>query len=298
VLEQYKGSGGLSEVYFGHGVRITKGLSLGVTASYIFGTIDRASTTTVAAGQTTQTLSSSVLNDHTQYSDLTMRLGSHYRQSFGKKLNGSVAAVYTLGTDLTGYRRSEASTQDPSTGIPNSTLELQSNKQGFAVLPGNAQVGFSLDNGQSWTLSADVSQQQWSKFREFRIPTEAQAGQVYNDTWRAAVGGEFVPDPGSVNNYFKRVVYRFGLSMATLPYRPGNVTLYDRAVSWGFTLPFPTSSPFEATNMNLAFTYGQRGNTEGVIINGLSQNNIKENYMRVQLGFSLNNRWFLKRKVE
>jgi hypothetical protein len=96
-----------------------------------------------------------------------------------------------------------------------------------------------------------------------------------------------------VENYFKRVTYRLGLSVAQLPYRPGGQTQYDRAVSWGFMLPFAASA-LDATYLNLAFTYGQRGNDE--VVNGIRS--IKEDYVRVQLGVSLNNRWFLKRKIE
>jgi hypothetical protein len=82
-----------------------------------------------------------------------------------------------------------------------------------------------------------------------------------------------------------------------MPYRPGGETLYDRAVSWGFSLPV-SASPLEASTITLGFTYGQRGNTDVRNVGGTEQRNIKEDYIRAQLGLSLNNRWFIKRRIE
>ncbi|KAA9332934.1 hypothetical protein F0P96_08060 [Hymenobacter busanensis] len=297
VLEEYTGSGGLSEVYLSQGVRLAKGLSAGVTTSYVFGSVDQSTTALlVAEGQTAESLSRSADIRHTEYSDLTIRLGSHYRYELSSKYNLNLGAVYTLQSDMKGYRERRVERQDVN-GITIESLQLDPSSRGQTVVPSNLQIGLGLDNNKTWTLNADVSRQQWSKFEAFRLPSEVKpATPLYQDTWRGALGGELTPDPGSVDSYFKRVSYRFGVSVAQLPYRPGGVTQYDRAISWGFMFPFPTASPLDATSMNLAFTYGQRGNQD--LVSGTAQRNIKEDYVRVQLGISLNNRWFLKRKVE
>ncbi|MDQ2795303.1 MAG: hypothetical protein M3Y12_15025, partial [Bacteroidota bacterium] len=112
---------------------------------------------------------------------------------------------------------------------------------------------------------------------------------------RVGLGGEISPDPSSVEHYFQRVSYRAGVSMAQLPYQPGGKTLYDRSVSWGFAFPMPTASALESTTLSLGFTYGQRGNTD-VLSSGAS--NVQESYIRGQLGVTLNNRWFIKRRLQ
>lgn len=100
-----------------------------------------------------------------------------------------------------------------------------------------------------------------------------------------------------MDNYFKRVTYRVGLAVAQMPYRPAGQALYDRSVSWGFSLPV-SASPLESSTLSLAFTYGQRGNTDVRSVSGGVERNIKEDYIRAQLGLSLNNRWFIKRRIE
>ncbi|WP_133271175.1 hypothetical protein [Hymenobacter radiodurans] len=92
------------------------------------------------------------------------------------------------------------------------------------------------------------------------------------------------------------MTYRAGISATQLPYRPEGQTLYDRAISWGFSLPVPSATPLEAASMNLAFTYGQRGNTDINLAN--PNGNVREDYVRVQVGLTLNNRWFIKRRIE
>ncbi|WP_400192740.1 hypothetical protein [Hymenobacter sp. B81] len=297
VLQEYRGTGGLSEVYLAHGVRVAKGLTLGLSTSYVFGAIDQSSSALVATDQVldSQTLSRSVVTEQLEYSDFTGRAGLHYRHELSSKLNANLGAVYTLQTKLGGSRQRQAERQSLN-GATIELMMLDTDARGEAIVPSNLQLGFGLDNGKNWSVGADVARQQWSKFEAFRVAGDSRPAAIYQDTWRAAVGTEITPDPGSVQSYFQRVVYRFGLSMGQLPYRPGGQTQYDRAVSWGFMLPIPSASALDAASVNLGFTYGRRGADD--VLTGSTGRSIQEDYMRVQLGFSLNNRWFLKRKIE
>jgi hypothetical protein len=99
-----------------------------------------------------------------------------------------------------------------------------------------------------------------------------------------------------VEHYFRRVTYRAGLSLAQMPYQPGGKVLYDRAVSWGFAFPLPSATPLEATTFSLAFIYGVRGNTD-MLNSDTGSSNVQESYIRGQLGVTINNRWFIKRRL-
>jgi hypothetical protein len=288
-LKQYKGTGGVSEAYFGQGVRIAKGFTVGLTASYLFGTVDETTGTTVQIVNSTAPLIKSVDRQHTRYSDFAFRTGAHYRQKLGKAFNMSVGGVYSFGHNLHG-QQTNTQERENTNGTLINPATLVSNGRGSTYVPGLAQLGLSIDNDKNWTVNLDVSQQQWSKFRGFN-----DNGPALSNTMRVALGGEFAPDPGSVEHYFQRVTYRAGLSVAQLPYQPGGKTLYDRSVSWGFAFPMPTASALESTTLSLGFTYGQRGNTD-VLSSGAS--NVQESYIRGQLGVTLNNRWFIKRRLQ
>ncbi len=288
ALNQYKGTGGLSEAYFGQGLLLGKNLSLGATASYVFGTVDETNGTTIqqANGITTD---KAVDRIHTHYSDFSFRAGAHYRHALGSKLFANVAGVYSFAANLAARRTSTQERQDLNgalTAAPTQTSDVR----GYSLRPAQTQLGLSIDNNKNFSFNLDASQQQWSKFSSFGVQD-----QPLRDTWRGAIGGEFTPDPGSVDHYFKRVSYRVGASLAQMPYYFGGQTLYDRNVTWGFAFPLPSSSALDATTFSLAFAYGRRGNTERVASGG---SNVQESYIRGTLGVTLNNRWFIKRRLQ
>jgi hypothetical protein len=199
--------------------------------------------------------------------------------------------VYSFSHNLNG-QQSVTQERENEDGTLIGTATPVSDGRGSTFVPTLAQLGVSFDNDKNWSLSLDAAQQQWSKYRSF-----TNSGPALNNTLRFGLGGELTPDPGSVEHYFQRVTYRAGLSLAQLPYQPGGKALYDRAVSWGFAFPLPTATPLESTTFSLAFIYGVRGNTD--ILNASTRtSNVQETYIRGQLGVTLNNRWFIKRRLQ
>lgn len=298
VEKRYNGSGGLAEAYMSHGVRLTKGLTAGVSVGYVFGSIDQEARTRLAnSAAQLESASRDVYQQHIHYSDFTFRAGAHYRGKFNDKLNYNLGGTYSFRSNLNGERSLSLIRQDDQ-GVQTSLTALEVDATGKAQVPSLAQIGISLDNNRSWSLSLEGTRQQWSQFRAFG-EQGGSAGIPLSNTYRAAVGGEITPDASSVDSYFKRVTYRAGLSVAQLPYRPGGNTLYDRAVSWGFAFPLPTATPLDATTISLGFVYGQRGNTDVLQeTGGTVERNVKEDYVRMQLGVTLNNRWFVKRRIQ
>ena len=298
-INRFTGDGGLSEAYMVHAFRLAKGLTVGGTASYVFGTIDATSSTTVITPTSSETNTQSTVRlEHVRYSDFIFRAGAHYRSKLSDKLNYNLAAVYGFQSNLNGtYDVSQEQRTLGGAPIANTNIPLVTGQKGEARVPTLAQFGVSIDNNRNWSASLDVARQQWSRFQVPVLAGVTSAANVpLSDTYRIGLGGELSPDPTNVDSYFKRIIYRAGVSVAEIPYRPGGQRLYDRAVSWGFGLPLPGATPLDATTLSLAFTYGQRGNTN-VTIDSPS-GNVKENYIRMQLGLSLNNRWFIKRRIE
>ncbi|HEX8657148.1 MAG TPA: hypothetical protein VF690_06430 [Hymenobacter sp.] len=291
VLKQYKGTGGVSEAYFGQGYHITKAFTVGFTASYVFGTIDETAGTTVQIANSNAELIRSVDRTRTRYSDFAFRAGAHYRKKVGKGLNLNLAGVYGFGHKLKG-EQAVTQEQENISGATISPPTPVRDERGSTYVPALTQVGISFDNDKNWSINLDASQQQWSKFTSFGDKEIA-----LRNTVRLGLGGEFTPDPGSVEHYFRRVTYRAGGNLAQLPYQPNGKALYDRSVSWGFAFPLPTATPLDATTFSLAFTYGVRGNTD--ILNAAAgTSNVQEEYIRGQLGVTLNNRWFIKRRLQ
>jgi hypothetical protein len=293
AYRRYNGSGGLSEAYFATGIHVLRDLNIGGSASYLFGTISQSIGTAIF-NPSISTQQLVVDNEQLRYSDFLFRASAHYRHQFSKDFNINVAAVETFEGRLKANRQRTTEQQDANGAVTAGTTTVQlSDDSGYVTTPALSQLGISFDNGRNWSFSVDASHQQWSKFRTFSIVSTA----ALNDTWRIATGGEFTPDPGSVEHYFQRVTYRAGLSVAQMPYAPLGNRLYDRAVHWGFSFPLPTATALESTVISLGFLYGVRGNTDYLYGNG-GTSNVQEQYVRMQVGATLSNRWFIKRRLQ
>ena len=130
----------------------------------------------------------------------------------------------------------------------------------------------------------DVKLQQWSDYSDFNgLNTEL------DNSFKVSIGGEYTIDPTSVTSYFKRIIFRLGSSFEETPYLIDNNGQFnqvrDFGINFGWTLPVSKLS-----SLDMAFRVGRRGN--------ISETILEENYYRVYLGISFNDRWFIKRRYD
>jgi hypothetical protein len=160
------------------------------------------------------------------------------------------------------------------------TISYDVNNQAKLSMPQGIGFGIALQKNNRWILGADFNWTQWSHFAREGV-TEA-----LNDSWCVAAGFEYMPSYSSVSNYFRRAHYRLGGS-----FERGFLYLNDHhinkvGVSAGVSLPLPRS----LSKVNFAVEVGQYGTKE----DGL----IKESYLKFDLGVSVFERWFVKRKYK
>ena len=108
------------------------------------------------------------------------------------------------------------------------------------------------------------------------------------DRSRFAVGAEYIPNPVS-RKYLRRVKYRLGASYST-PYIKVNGADGPREISvtGGFSLPIQN----QINNRSCLNISAQWVNSKSSAI-GLT-----ENYLRVCVGLTFNERWFMKWKFD
>ncbi|QMU31160.1 hypothetical protein [Adhaeribacter radiodurans] len=287
TLNSYTGNGNISEVSWGHGIRIAKRLNIGVSASYLFGAVEREATAQLV-NESDVSLSAErlVINERSNYNGLLFKGALAYRQPLTNKWSLNVGTVYTLGNDLDAKRRTVQERR------LSSDLVLSRNYLGDSIsttthLPQGIQVGLSIDNGRSLVVGADLSAQKWSNFKS-GLNSDKLA-----DSYRAAIGAEYIPNPASINSYFQRIGYRAGLGVGKTPLELNGKPVNDVSLHWGFTLPIggsPRPPEYTQSLLNLGFAVGRRSNGESSAL--------QEKYFRIQLGFSLNSNWFIKPKID
>ncbi|AKD02854.1 hypothetical protein POKO110462_01095 [Pontibacter korlensis] len=286
ILRRYSGEGGLSEVYFAHGIRLFGGLTIGGSASYIFGnTLTETGSTVVDPEQSSASVVSVTQIDRTTYRDFVYRGAINYRQKLKEKLHMSVGGVYTFAADLDAERDISYERRDPS-GSPLVTPVADEDTVSSTIhLPANWRAGISLDNGSNFTFAADIIAHEWSKYKGFE-----GGNDNLEDSYKVILGAEYTPNANAIDSYFKRITYRGGLYYNDTQYQLNGKDIKDVGITTGFTFPLGRGTMYDLYLLNLSLGYGQRGTTD----NGL----IKEDYFQFGLGFTVNSRWFLKRRIE
>jgi len=139
-------------------------------------------------------------------------------------------------------------------------------------------AGVCFEKTDNWTVGADFKWQNWEKFRAFNLSDSLVNAYSVN------IGAEFIPDVNSYSNYLKRVRYRLGFLYNSTYLELFGQHLKEYAVTVGFGTPVRGMK----TALNVSLQIGSRGTTNA--------NLIRESYFRFTVGFSINERWFVKRK--
>ncbi len=282
----YSGDGGLSKAYLGYGFGIGKHLLIGGTVSYIFGNLKDNSTVEtpgLAGFLNTKTETSNAIGglnyDYgAQYSfdfSDTKHLILGYSASTGSKLNSQTSYIvsqYTL--DASGNANiavdSAINRQDPKSKLK---------------LPSINRFGISFQNDGRFLVGADYSMGHWS---DYSIGNNNQ-GLV--DSRTINVGAQITPNIATIRNYLATVDYRIG-GIYDETYMVVNNTRIKRvAITAGLGLPLkPSGDGLGFYKINISAEVGKRG----TLANGL----VKENYVNLHLGFTLNDKWFRKYKFD
>lgn len=285
-ISDFRGEGGLTHFYWANGFRLFNKLMVGFRANFTFGSIDKESVIFL------QEISQDSINgelaevrtnigDPTNYqiqesfSDVNFLLGLSYRHRFSEKVFLDFGLTYApqivfSGTQTRTLTRIDflgnvLTTQD----LPSSALATN--------LPETLGVGLSFQKQNVFTLGVDLERQNWS---------EANPGNdTYTDFVKVAVGANWVPDYDNVSSYFKRAKYSLGFNRTKLPYIVNQETLIDFGINFGASFPVSGFS-----SLDLGVKIGQLGDTN----NG----GIRENYYKIVLGATINDRWFIQRKYD
>ncbi len=277
-----EGEGGISQVYFANGVRIYKNFSAGLRLSYLFGTINRDLSLLPKIAGTGQ---ATAYVEEVYHTGVLAEGGLYYSQKIGKTSYLSAGLIYQPESEINATRNVRFESTDPLRG--GGVRDTISDQMGHVTIPAKFGAGIAVEKYLKYMAGVDITLHQWENFRAYQ--SDDQAGPGSNNGMRngieIAAGGEYIPDVTSVNSYLKRVTYRAGFNYKNTPFAVNDRQIRDVGASLGMSLPLSNLS-----SLNLAFEAGRRGTTQ--------DNLIRENYFKVNLGVSFNDRWFIRRKYD
>ena len=187
----------------------------------------------------------------------------------------TLGATYSLGHDMNAKAALTETTSDATneTSIPS----------GF-VLPNTYGGGFAYRYDDQWTIGADYTYEQWSAATFF------DAISTGTDRSKISIGVEYSPKELS-KNLLKMMNYRAGIHYAQ-PYTRinGHEGCDEYGISAGVSVPF--------YNNNNSYSHGTLHiSGQFIHLRPRSAGLITENYLRINIGITFNESWFMKLRV-
>lgn len=279
----YTGSGGTREVYAGVGYAPVKPVAIGVNVGYLWGVMNHIASNTYTDNDV-QSLNRAYATDLRTYK---VDAGLQWNQRINKKNSFTLGLVYGLGHDIS----SKSYLYNQRIGS-NTVMAADTAVISHAwSLPHTFGAGLTWKYSDKLCIGLDYSYQQWSKAKQpmlingvFQSTTDN-----YDDTQRFTLGAEYVKDPNGMS-WVDRIRYRAGVSYGNTYARiDGKKGPRTYLASVGASLPIINIFN-NRSFVNLAAQYER--------VEPQMPGQITENYFRICLGITFNERWFMKWKVE
>lgn len=281
VASQYSGEGGLHQMYIGAGFRPIKPLSVGFNLSYLWGDYNRSMATVESSN-----LSVLAKEYRADISSYKLDFGVQFELPLNKKDNLTLAAVWSPGHSL--KSDPECLINNVKTSIVKADTTTYVISDGLKI-PTTFGFGVAYHHAQNLRVGADLHIHKWGSvdFPSYTTGVYALKSGLLKDSYRLNLGGEWTPNP-TARSVFKRIRYRAGVGMVTpYYYINGKEGPKEFSASLGFGIP-------------IANGYNNRSvlHISGQFVRRSADNLIKEDMFRLNIGFTFNEKWFAKWKVE
>lgn len=284
--KQIFGEGGINKAYLGYGVSPFRGLSIGANAGFLFGNLHDITEVRFLSDLAAYPAE---LKETRNIRGVAVDYGLQYSKSINRKYNLTVGYTGSLSNTINAKPSrvitiSQNNFDDEFIAPPLDTISTNTFATNKVTLPLRHNVGFTLTKGYNWMIGADFKYADWSKF-------EVLEGQSnLEKSYGFAVGGQVKPDPTSIR-YWNQVDYRLGFRYNQTPIVYRNQRINDMAVTVGVGLPLPeTNFGRTFSQINISAEFGQQGS--------LNNNLVRERYININFGFTINDSWFIRRSLD
>ncbi|VXB27679.1 hypothetical protein [Maribacter litoralis] len=281
LVNIYTGEGGLTRAFYSIGYEIVDNLSIGATVNFNFGTLD---------SERLQQIEDIQFGTFDRRSSRVNGFDFNYALNYTPLIKGRQRLHTSIRVNTQGNLVSKNDRQlgsfSVSSGVTIEELEVDLASQNLEntelKIPTTTTLGIGYGEDYKWFVGAEYSFQEMSSFENVFLGSD---NIVYEDASSFAFGAFLTPDHDSFTSYFKRVTYRAGLRLDKTGMLVNDVDINNFGITFGLGLPLGRSF----SNLNLGFEFGRRGTTRADLI--------EESYFKFNVGLSLNDRWFQKRKI-
>jgi hypothetical protein len=266
----YKGTGGVNQFYIGNAYKFSKNFSLGANVSYLFGNITKQKSVAFESDA----------NAMNTLNTTTYNVGD-FNFNYGALYTSSISTNFTMAVGLTGALNRNMNTvlnainlqyfEKNGVSLSRDTGGTSVDAKGKVLIPGYLGGGISFSKTNVWMAGIEYQLQNWSKYTAF-----GKTDSMTNSS-KVIFGAEYI---------HSRFQYRVGARYQETNLMVNTQQIKEYAVSAGLGIPISRAFSY----INIAAELAERG----ALSNGL----IREHYLRIMLGLTLSDRWFIQRKFD
>lgn len=262
---KYTGEGGITQLYAGIAFRPVNWLSFGGNLLFSFGTIAHESQSIFLQN----TYFSTSMKREIKVKDVTGNFGVQATIPMKENHSLTIGGVMQL--------KSELNTDATQTIITTDTTTL--NYDNKFDLPMYFGLGIVYNYSKEFLIGFDYKRELWSDVRFF-------GEKNFQNRSKFSLGAQWLPDANG-RKYFHRVAYRWGANVGSSYFEVNNqqLTSFSLTTGWGF----PLKKGLNPTMMNVSFEYGHCGSVQSKLL--------REQFFKFTLNATINERWFMKRKL-
>ena len=264
VSQYFYGKGGITQVYLGLSFDICDRVAIGVNGRYLFGNIFQYREVTFPD----ETLFNPTVYQNALYVNAWQcDFGIQYHQPIGADDKLVIGGTYSMKLPM-----------NNTTEVTSTTNITDQDKTAYEFeYPQTVGAGVSYLWNNKLLIGADVTWMELSKVKYYSKENE------FTDRFVYALGAEYVHNPMS-KSYVEQMRFRLGANFSN-SYAKVNGSDYNKwAITCGIGFPLPNTK----TTLNLHLEYGQQGSVKNI--------GLVEQYGKIGIGVSLNERWFVKRR--
>ena len=275
---RFNGTGGLNKAFLGAGYQINSKFSVGADANYNFGKIETNSLEYIDGVPVgTRELNSADL------SGVNFNFGMMYQTKVYKKISIFSSLTYSLESTLKSKNTRNIATvvfnENFDLGVVDALDDVKSEVS--LTMPSKIALSGGIGEARKWLVGGKIA---YGKTSGQANNYNDQANVGYGKYGSVSLGGYFIPNYNSFTSYAKRIVYRAGLKYEKTGLVINNESINDMGLTFGLGLPITGTF----SNVNFGFELGKKGTTKAALV--------RENYANLSVSFSLNDKWFEKRK--
>jgi hypothetical protein len=266
IAKTVTGSGGISQVYIANGIRLSKNFSVGITASYLFGSLTRSTLYYY------EDLGINISrNEYEKLQGFQFLAGFQYTGKTGEYLTHNIGVTLGSPSNLTGSYQTDYIEND--TVLNSTSTETKTFK-----LPLQFGVGYACIINNMITIAADYNRYNWAS-QKLDYPNA-----YTHPSQRFSLGFQYAPQKNIQGQMREKVSIQAGVSYEQGYIAINNQQINDMSASVGLG-----SNLSRLINVYIGLEIGKKGN--------INDGQITENYTQISAGVTLKEFWYNTKKL-